>query len=182
MEVKAFDTHKYIKELQSSGFDEKQAEVIVKSLLESREYDFSKLSTQEQVSHLEKEIGKLEKNTNERFTRLEKEMTKFATKEQITNLEKNTKAQITNLEKSTKEQITNLEKNTKAQITNLEKSTKEQITNLEKNIIEKFSSFKDYIDTKITASCQTVQNNIIKWVVPLIAIQMLAVFYKIFFS
>ena len=171
MEVKAFDTHKYIKELQSSGFDEKQAEVIVKSLLESREYDFSKLSTQEQVSHLEKEIGKLEKNTNERFTRLEKEMTKFATKEQITNLEKNTKAQITNLEKSTKEQITNLEKNTKA-----------QITNLEKNINDKFSSFKDYIDTKITASCQTVQNNIIKWVVPLIAIQMLAVFYKIFFS
>ena len=142
MEVKAFDTHKYIKELQSSGFDENQAEVIVKSLLESREYDFSKLATREQVSNLEK-------NSKEQHFSLDKQMIKFATKEQITNLEKN---------------------------------TKEQISSLEKSMNDKFLSFKENIDTKIRSNCQEVQNNIIKWVVPLIAIQMLAVFYKIFFS
>ena len=142
MEVKAFDTHKYIKELQSSGFDENQAEVIVKSLLESREYDFSKLATREQVSNLEK-------NSKEQHFSLDKQMIKFATKEQITNLEKN---------------------------------TKEQISSLEKSMNDKFLSFKENIDTKIRSNCQEVQNNIIKWVVPLIAIQILAVFYKIFFS
>ena len=169
MEVKAFDTHKYIKELQSSGFDENQAEVIVKSLLESREYDFSKLATREQVSNLEK-------NSKEQHFSLDKQMIKFATKEQITNLEKNTKEQISSLEKQM------IKFATKEQITNLEKNTKEQISSLEKSMNDKFLSFKENIDTKIRSNCQEVQNNIIKWVVPLIAIQILAVFYKIFFS
>lgn len=53
----AFDTHKYIKELQGTGFNEAQAEVIVKSLLESREYNFSKLATREQLAMLESSIN-----------------------------------------------------------------------------------------------------------------------------
>ena len=103
-------------------------------------------------------------------------MIKFATKEQIINLEKNTKEQISSLEKQM------IKFATKEQITNLEKNTKEQISSLEKSMNDKFLSFKENIDTKIRSNCQEVQNNIIKWVVPLIAIQMLAVFYKIFFS
>ncbi len=57
-----FDTHKYVKELQATGFDEHQAEVIVKSLLESRDYDASKLATKEQVFVLEKDVKALEKD------------------------------------------------------------------------------------------------------------------------
>lgn len=57
-----FDTHKYVKELQATGFDENQAEVIVKSLLESRDYDASKLATKEQVFVLEKDVKALEKD------------------------------------------------------------------------------------------------------------------------
>lgn len=36
MNYKPFDTHKYIKSLQETGFNEQQAEVLVKSLLESK--------------------------------------------------------------------------------------------------------------------------------------------------
>ena len=49
-----FDTHQHIKDLQSAGFNEKQAEVIVKSLLQSRDTDISHLATREQVSAIEK--------------------------------------------------------------------------------------------------------------------------------
>jgi chromosome segregation ATPase len=57
-----FDTHKYVKELQATGFDEHQAEVIVKSLLESRDYDASKLATKEQIFVLEKDIKSIEED------------------------------------------------------------------------------------------------------------------------
>ncbi len=56
-----FDTHKYIKELESSGFNEKQAEVIVKSLLDSRDYDLSKLATREQVNALQNDVAIIRK-------------------------------------------------------------------------------------------------------------------------
>ncbi|MHC0449637.1 MAG: hypothetical protein ACRY3E_06150 [Candidatus Lariskella arthropodorum] len=55
-----FDTHKHIKELQACGFDEKQAEVLVKSLLHSRDYDLERLATKEQVNLLQKDIKTLE--------------------------------------------------------------------------------------------------------------------------
>ena len=55
-QMRTFDTHKYIKELTKSGFKEAQAEVLVKSLLESREYDFSTLATREQLTALEEKL------------------------------------------------------------------------------------------------------------------------------
>ena len=44
-QLATFDTHKYIKELTASGFDERQAEVIIKSILKGRDYDVSNLAT-----------------------------------------------------------------------------------------------------------------------------------------
>ena len=58
MHYKTFDTHKYIKSLQESGFNEKQAEMLVKSLLESRDFDLSILATREQVSKIESNLEK----------------------------------------------------------------------------------------------------------------------------
>ena len=55
-QLAAFDTHKYIKELTASGFDERQAEVIIKSILEGRDYDVSKLATKEQLENTRKEL------------------------------------------------------------------------------------------------------------------------------
>ena len=60
MHYKTFDTHKYIKSLQETGFNEQQAEILVKSLLESRDFDLSILATREQVSDVKKEIAQLE--------------------------------------------------------------------------------------------------------------------------
>ena len=68
-----FDTHQHIKALQSAGFNEKQAEVIVRSLLESREIDMSHLATKEQIINLDNKMNALEKQV--------------ATKEDIKDLE-----------------------------------------------------------------------------------------------
>ena len=81
-----FDTHKYIKELQATGFDERQAEVIVKSLLESREYDSSKLATKEQVLVLEKDVKSLRVEMREEFQAVRKEMKDLATKDELQSL------------------------------------------------------------------------------------------------
>src|SRR2546423_14509787 len=53
MHSHTFDTHEYIKELIKAGLKEKQAEVIVKGFLQSRDYDFSRLATKEQVTVIE---------------------------------------------------------------------------------------------------------------------------------
>ena len=77
MHYKTFDTHKYIKSLQETGFNEQQAEVLVKSLLESRDFDLSILATREQVSDVKKEIVQLD-------NKLSKEIS--STREQISNV------------------------------------------------------------------------------------------------
>lgn len=51
-----FDTHHHIKELVKSGFKEKQAEVIVKGMLQSREHDFSQAATKEFVEATKNEL------------------------------------------------------------------------------------------------------------------------------
>ena len=47
----AFDTYKHINDLKNAGFEEKQAAVIIKSLVESRDNDISHLATKEQVEN-----------------------------------------------------------------------------------------------------------------------------------
>ena len=71
MHYKTFDTHKYIKSLQESGFNEKQAEMLVKSLLESRDFDLSILATREQVAQLDGKIDKVESNLNAKLDKVE---------------------------------------------------------------------------------------------------------------
>jgi hypothetical protein len=51
-----FDTHHYIKKLLKSGLKEKQAEVIVKGMLQSREQDFSQAATKEFVEATKNEL------------------------------------------------------------------------------------------------------------------------------
>jgi|APCry1669189000_1035189.scaffolds.fasta_scaffold146629_1 predicted nucleic acid-binding Zn-ribbon protein len=96
MHYKTFDTHKYIKSLQESGFNEKQAEMLVKSLLESRDFDLSILATREQVAQLNGKIDKVESN-------LEKQIS--ATREQVTQLD----AKIDKVESNLEKKIDNVE-------------------------------------------------------------------------
>jgi ribonuclease BN (tRNA processing enzyme) len=97
-----FDTHEFVKELKKAGFKENQAEIIVKMLSKSREYDVAHLVTKEQVKELErlieekaeKKFKALEKIIEEKFQTLEKEvnvnkeaMNAAATKAQLANLQ-----------------------------------------------------------------------------------------------
>ena len=76
MHYKTFDTHKYIKSLQESGFNEKQAEMLVKSLLESRDFDLSILATREQVARLDGKIDMVESNLNAKIDKVESNLEK----------------------------------------------------------------------------------------------------------
>ena len=83
MHYKTFDTHKYIKSLQESGFNEKQAEMLVKSILESRDFDLSILATREQVSKIESNLEKQISAIREQVARLDGKIDKVES-----NLEK----------------------------------------------------------------------------------------------
>ena len=80
MHYKTFDTHKYIKSLQESGFNEKQAEMLVKSLLESRDFDLSILATREQVSKTEASLEKQISAIREQVTQLDGKIDKVESK------------------------------------------------------------------------------------------------------
>ena len=93
MHYKTFDTHKYIKSLQESGFNEKQAEMLIKSLLESRDFDLSILATREQVAKIE--------------SNLEKQIS--ATREQVSKIESNLNAKIDKVESNLEKKIDTVE-------------------------------------------------------------------------
>ena len=81
--MRTFDTYTHINDLKAAGFDEKQAAVIIKSLVDSRETDISHLSTKEQVTALEsKLVSKVDKLTS-RVENIEKTM---ATKEDMKDM------------------------------------------------------------------------------------------------
>ncbi len=58
----SFDTHKYIKALVAKGMEEPQAELIISTIVETREFDLSKLATKEQFAKIENEILLIKKD------------------------------------------------------------------------------------------------------------------------
>ena len=86
MHYKTFDTHKYIKSLQESGFNEKQAEMLVKSLLESRDFDLSILATREQVAKLDGKIDKVESNLEKKIIEVKYDILKWIIPIMLTNV------------------------------------------------------------------------------------------------
>ncbi len=57
MEMHSFDTYKYIKQFQSSGFNEQQEEAIVRTLVETRDFDLSRLATKDQLAMVEEKLS-----------------------------------------------------------------------------------------------------------------------------
>ena len=76
MHYKTFDTHKYIKSLQETGFNEQQAEILVKSLLESRDFDLSILATREQISEVKTEIAQLDSKLSKEISVVKSDLQK----------------------------------------------------------------------------------------------------------
>jgi hypothetical protein len=110
--VHNFDTYQYITDFKKQGFNEEQAKLIVRSILESREYDLSKLATKEQISTLktvmdirfdameekfnsmeekfngkfdaiEEKFNSMEEKFNGKFDAIEKQMNTFVTKDDL---------------------------------------------------------------------------------------------------
>lgn len=80
----AFDTHNYIKEIVKTGITEPQAEAIAKFVSDSRNYDFSRLATKEQVENLRSETKADISRLEQRIEHIEEKM---ATKEDLARLE-----------------------------------------------------------------------------------------------
>jgi len=93
-EMQSFDTHKYVKEFTKSGLKEAQAEAIVRSLLESRDYDFSKIATKEQIALIEKDIEIIKQDIDI----IKQDMSKFATKAQVNDMDKRITGQLDAIE------------------------------------------------------------------------------------
>lgn len=75
--MRAFDTYTHINELKEAGFNEKQAAVIIKSLVDSRETDTSHLATREQVSALEIKMNKIDNKIDIAVAKLEATLIKW---------------------------------------------------------------------------------------------------------
>lgn len=78
-----FDTHKYIKALVAQGMKEPQAELVVSTIVESREFDLSKLASREQLTLIQTEIDHI-KETMTTKVDLVNEVSKI--KEEISKL------------------------------------------------------------------------------------------------
>jgi hypothetical protein len=65
--VHTFDTHEYIKSFKQTGMKEVQAEAIVKAIKESRDFDFSRLATKDQIKLLQSEIKGVEQRLEQKI-------------------------------------------------------------------------------------------------------------------
>ena len=162
MNYKPFDTHKYIKSLQETGFNEQQAEVLVKSLLESKDFDLSFLATREQIVQLDNKIDYYRKDTKGEIEDLRKDI-----KAEINSLRNDTKLEIDGLRKDTKAEIDSLRKDTKTEIDSLRKDTKAEIDFLRKDQEIGFG--------KLTTEIAKSKNETLKWFIGMFVILVIAI-------
>ena len=119
-----FDTHKHIKILIQHGIKEQQAESIVDLVLQSREFDISRLATKDQVDALS-----------------------LSTKDQVDALNISTKDQINALQV----QIDALSLSTKDQFDAMKLSMKDQFATQEVKINALRQEFKQDLKTETTS-------------------------------
>ena len=140
-QVHAFDTHKYVKELQATGFKESQAESIIKSIMESRSSDVSHLATKEQLNTLKEQVNTLEN----KFDALD---TKFESK-------------IDALDTKFESKIDALDAKFESKIDALENKFDTKINALD----AKFESKIDKLEIKLESKIIESQNTMIKWMI-----------------
>jgi predicted ribosome quality control (RQC) complex YloA/Tae2 family protein len=72
--VHTFDTHEYIKSFKQTGMKEVQAEAIVKAIKESRDFDFSRLATKDQIKLLQSDIKGVEQRLEQKIENVEQKI------------------------------------------------------------------------------------------------------------
>ena len=184
MNYKTFDTHKHIKSLQETGFNEKQAEIIIKSLIESRDFDLSFLATREQVtkaeSNVQGEIIKLDAKIDKVESNLQGEIIKLDAK--IDKVESNLDAKIDKVESNLDAKIDKVESNLQGQIIKLDAKIDKVEANLQGQII-KLDSKIDVVYKNMIAEISNIKYDMLKWIIPLIftiIAMMIAIMIKLF--
>ncbi len=105
-----FDTYKFVKSFMAAGLKEKEAGAIVEAIAESREYDFSKLATKDQLElvrqELKGEIGSLRQELNGEISALRQE-----TRLSFANMTQTNEVRFLHIEKTmaTKEDLAKLD-------------------------------------------------------------------------
>lgn len=106
--IQAIDTHKMVEELRAAGFNKKQAEAQVSSLMRLIEFN---LATKTDISEVKRDIENLRKETKTDISEVKRD---------IENLRKETKADIAEVRR----EIEQLRKETKTDIEMLRKDTR----------------------------------------------------------
>ncbi len=105
-DITTFDTHKHVKDCKANGFTEKQAEAVVRIVMDSREYDFSKLATKEQMRGVEDRLGARIFLVEERLSSVEERLDA-----KISAVEERLDAKITMLGSELRQEIANMQTN-----------------------------------------------------------------------
>ncbi len=108
----SFDTYEAVKRLCSSGVPEKQAEEIVHTILNAKEYDLSRLATKEQIaiveSYIKEQINSLKKDVALIKQEVDYLKANMATKADLATLRSQLKEDLATLRSELKEDITGL--------------------------------------------------------------------------
>ena len=105
------DTHEAVKQLRGAGFDEAQAEAVVRVVGTGQDSLATNADLETQTLMIRSDLQALEQ----------------ATKADLQALEQSTKADLQALEQSTKAELQALEQSTKAELQALEQSTKAEL-------------------------------------------------------
>ncbi len=107
MYYKTFDPHKYIKSLKETGFNEQQAEMLVKFLIESRDFNLSILATSEEVAKIKSDLQKEISDTREQFTEVKSDLQKeiAIAREQVTEVKSNFQKEVAEVKSDLQKEI-----------------------------------------------------------------------------
>ncbi len=148
-----FDTHKSIRALMDVGVKEEHAESIVELVSKSRDYDFSRIATRDQLEVIKGEIGNIKIELN------------------IVKAEVNTiKVEINGI----KIEISDI----KGEISFLKKeisSLGEEIRSLDRSLRGEIKAMEEKFIHKIEKEISEVQFNILKWIIPFFLTNSLAI-------
>jgi hypothetical protein len=165
----SFDTHKHIKALIAQGMQEAQAETIVSTIVESKEFDLSKLATKEQLALVQKDIDSLKKD-------IEYIKNNTATKEELHNVRIELQKDNEALRQELKKDNQLLKQELKADIANVKTELKKDNEVLRQEVKADLASLR--------AEVSSVKFDILKWIIPFMltnTIAILGIIVAVFF-
>mgnify|MGYP000240406458 CR=1 FL=1 len=173
--MQAFDTHAAVKNLESAGLATPAAEMIVKNIVDSRNFDLSNFITKDKFISFQTEIKttvaqKISAITSD-TTVMQNDsewikqnmVTKSELKAEIAEVRNELKAEIAEV----RTEIAGVKSELKAEIAEIRTELKAEIAEIKSNIEEKISTLRLSLENKISES----KIDMIKWMVGLMIAQ-----------